>query len=157
MGGWAFFFFVAAVMLGVSLLIGDMMRRRHELDWMIRIRNSPMYYDLYPMVRFARKHDLDRVQVERTRIIFYGVNPPGVLASFVLDEWGHKALPAHLLRALTLVLAEDIAALQDREWYRLRRYTVERPNGKKDAAYRYTITNKYKSQLMAARRQTQLY
>ena len=157
MGGWAFFFFAAAIVTGASLLISDLVRRQHELDYMIKLRNSDMYRDFYPIIQSVRKRDLDRVMIEKNRILFYGVNPPGVLECFVLGEWNYQPLTDRQIRALTLLLAEDIDPLKEKEWYRLKQYKSERANGKKDLAYRYTITHKYKAQLLAARSRVRLY
>jgi len=157
MGGWAFFFFAAAIVTGASLLISDLVRRQHELDYMIKLRNSDMYRDFYPMIQYVRRHHLDRVQIEKTRIFFYGLNPPGVLDCFVLADWNYKPLTDRQMRALTLVLAEDIDPLQEKEWYRLKQFKIERPNGRKDVAYRYIITYKYKAQLLSARNRVRLY
>jgi len=157
MSGWALFFFAALIFTSIALLIWDTIRRQHELKMMERMRRSRMYYEMYPLVKYVRKHDIDKIRIERTRIIFYSVNPPGKMGDFVLAEWGYRPLtPAHT-RALTLVLAEDLAPLQESRWYRLRRYTVMRPNGIKDDTYQYTITPRYKTLLVTQRKRAYLY
>jgi len=157
MGGWAFFFFVALFLTAVLLLVSDAVRRQHELKQMERMRRSRMYYDLYPLVQYARRHAIDRVQIERNRIVFYAVSPPGRMGEFLLDERKYRALSARHTRALTLVLAEDLAPLQERKWYRLKKYYVMRPNGIRDEAYQYTITTRYKTELVARAKRVQLY
>lgn len=157
MGGGAFFFFVALLITSITMLIYDHNRRQHELKQMERMRRSRMYYDLYPLVQQARKRAIDKIQIERTRIIFYAVNPPGKMGEFVLFEKGYRALsPAHT-RALTLVLAEDLSPLRERKWYHLRHYTVMRPNGIRDDAYQYTITPRYKTLLVRQESYVHLY
>jgi len=68
MSGWTLFFCVCGLLLSFALLIIDEKRRQHELLLMERMRNSMLYYDLYPMVLYARKHEIDRVMgAERER------------------------------------------------------------------------------------------
>lgn len=157
MNGWAFFFFAALLMTGISLLISDGVRRQHELKQMERMRRSRMYYDLYPLVQYARRHNIDRVQIERTRIIFYAVSPPGKMGQFVLEEMNYRPLSPRHTRALTLVLAEDLSPLQEKKWYRLKKYYVMRPNGIRDEAYQYIITPRYKTALVSRKNRVHLY
>lgn len=151
MDGWAFFLFVALVVAAVVLGISDLLRRQHELTAMEKMRHSRMYHDLYPLVRQARRYQIDRVRIERGRVLFYGISPAGVIASFSMHEMGYRPLRDENIRALTLVLAEDIAPLQDKKWYRLRRYPVYRSNGKRSIGYQYTVTLRYKAVLMRSR------
>ncbi|MBE5786727.1 MAG: hypothetical protein E7324_04220 [Clostridiales bacterium] len=149
MSGWAFFFFAAGLATSISLLLMDRKRRQMELVQMNRMRNSQMYYDLYRLVKFARAHQIDRVQVERHRIVFYTVHPPEMLGAFFITDLGYPPLTRQQIRSLTLVLAEDLPLLQERRCYRLRGYRTMRPNGIWDDAYQYTITSHYKTQLVA--------
>ena len=157
MSGWAFFFFALLLIVSFLLLIYDAVRRQHELKMMERMRRSRMYYEVYGLVKYARKHDIDKIRIERTRIIFYAVNPAGKMGDFVLEDWGYRPMTPAQVRALTLVLAEDLAPLQERKWYRLSRYTVVRPNGIKDDAYQYTIKPQYKTLLVAQRKRVYLH
>ena len=150
MSGWALFFCAVGLAVAIALLV-DERRRQHELLYMERMRNSMLYFDLYPLVVFARKHEIDRVLIERNRIVFYSVCPPGSLGAFILSEHGYRPLNALRTRALAQVLAEDIPVLQENRHYRLRRYFVMRPNGHKDPAYQFTIRSSYKTELMYAR------
>lgn len=156
MSGWTLFFCAAGLVLAFILLIADEKRRQHELLSMKRMRSSMLYYDLYPLVAYARKHDLDRVRVERSRIVFYGVCPPGRIGEFVLAERGYRPLNARRTLALTRVLAEDIPLLRSGTCYRLRRYTVQRPNGLRDDGYQYVICSHYKTALMYERQWARL-
>ena len=149
MSVWTFFFFVAGLASSIGLLLMDHKRRQIELVQMNRMRNSRMYYALYPMVKKARAHEIDRVLVERNRIVFYTVSPPEVLAAFHVTDLDYPPLTRQQIRSLTLVLAEDLPLLQERGNYRLRSYRTMRPNGIWDCAYQYTITSRYKTQLVA--------
>lgn len=157
MGGWTLFLCGAAFALALGLLIWDDRRRRHELLRMERMRASSLYYQLYPQVMFARQHQLDRVQIERNRITFYAICPPGRICDFVVAEYGFRAMTPKRVQALMHLLAEDIPALQINAHYRLRRYRIIRPNGQKDFGYLFTIRSRYKTHLMQARQHVQLY
>ena len=156
MSGWTLFFCVFGLFLSFALLIADEKRRQHELLQMERMRNSMLYYDLYPMVLHARKHDIDQVRIERNRVVFYGVCPPGSMGEFVLSDRGYRPLNPQRIRALVLVLAEDIPLLRSNQHYRLRRYPMFRPNGQKDYGYQYVIRSYYKTALMYERRRVTL-
>ena len=157
MSGWTLFFFAAA--LGaLATLWYDYTRRQHERVDQERMRGSMLYYEIYPLVLEARKHEIDHVLIERTRIVFYAVCPPGEIGSFVMSAWGHRPLNPRRTLALAQVIAEDLPVLQDSRCYRLQRYKVTRPNGQKDQAYRFVIRSGYKTELMYAReRMPRLY
>lgn len=156
MNGWALLVCAAGLIAAFILLLVDERRRQHELMHMERMRGSMLYYDLYPLVAFARKRDIDRVRVERGRIIFYGVCPPGRMGEFVLSQRGYRPLSAQRIRALAQVLAEDIPILQAGACYTLRRYPVLRPNGQKDYGYQFVIRSQYKTALIYERRRVRL-
>ena len=157
MGGWTLFLCGAAFRAAVILLVWDERRRQHELLRMERMRASALYYQLYPQVVFARKHQLDRVQIERSRVTFYAICPPGRICDFVMAEHGFRPLSPQRVKALAQVIADDIPELQVNAHYKLRRYRLTRPNGQKGDAYLFTIRSRYKTQLMYARQHVRLY
>lgn len=157
MSGWTLFFCAVGLAAALFLLLYDKRCRQHELLTMKRMRGSMLYYDLYPLVAQARKYCLDRVQVERNRIVFYAMCPPGRMGEFVLAERGYRPLNARRTLALAQVLAEDIPILRSGACYRLRRYVVQRPNGCRDNAYQYVIRSHYKTALMYERQRVRLY
>ena len=157
MSGWTLFFCAAA--LGMLIIVGiDYSRRQHEQMDRERMRGSMLYYEISPLVAEARKHEIDHVLIERTRVVFYAVCPPGEIGSFVLSEWGHRPLNPRRTLALAQVIADDLPVLQQSHCYRLQTYKVTRPNGQKDQAYRFIIRSGYKTELMYAReRMPRLY
>ena len=157
MSGWTLF--LCAATIGMLLILwADYIRRQHELMDKERMQGSMLYYEIYPLVLEARKHEIDHVQIERTRITFFSVCPPGEIGSFVLSEWGHRPLNSRRTLALTQVIADDLPILQENKCYRLKRYRVTRPNGQKDDAYQFIIRSGYKTELMYARqRKPRLY
>jgi hypothetical protein len=106
----------------------------------------------------ARRHNIDHVIIERTRVVFFSVCPPGELGAFVMSEWGHRPLNPRRTMALAQAIADDLPILQENRCYKLQRYKVMRPNGQKDDAYQFMIRSSYKTELMYAReRKPRLY
>ncbi len=157
MGGWTRFFCAAAVGM-LAILWTDHIRRQHERMDVERMRGSMLYYEIYPLVVEARRHNIDHVIIERTRIVFFSVCPPGEIGAFVMSEWGHRPLNPRRTLALAQVIADDLPILQESRCYRLKRYKGPRPNGQKDDAYQFMIRSSYKTGLMYAReRKPRLY
>ena len=117
-----------------------------------------LYNEIYPLVTEAQQRQIDRVLVERNRVVIYTVFPPGMLGEYVLTDSGHRPLNEYRTWALAEVIADDLPALRQSRCYRLKRYRVLRPNGKKDSAYMFIIRSAYKSELLYARqRRPRLY
>ncbi len=115
------------------------------------LRDSRLYKDLYPLIRRAAARDLDQVRIERSRITFTLVYPPGTLGVFELRQAGHAQMSRIRTRVMAEVLAEDIELLQDRRKYALTRYRIIRANGAVDYGYVYTVRTPYKDRIMEAR------
>ena len=143
----AFVFAAAFILLGVYYR-----ERQKELYRMEALRNSRLYKDIYPLIQRAAGRDLDQVRVERDRITFTLVCPPGTLGVFELRQAGHYQMSRVRTRVMAEVIAEDIAILQDRGKYTLTRYRIIRPNGAVDYSYLYTIRTRYKDAILSAHR-----
>ena len=157
MSGWTALF-AALVLAAVAALLVDRSRRQYEQLYAERMRRSMLYYEIHSLISVAKTHEIDRVQVERNRIVFYAVYPPGKIGEFVMTDHGHRPLNPQRTLALAQVIAEDLPVLQESRCYKLQRYKVTRPNGQKDQAYRFIIRSGYKTELMYAReRMPRLY
>lgn len=157
MDGWALFLCVLGLLLALALLICDHCARQHECLRIERLRLGELYGRMLPLVQDMRRHDLDRVRVERNRVTFYGVCPPGKIGEFVLADYDFPPMSPACTKTLTLLLAIDIPALQEEAHYRLKRYRVERPNGIRDNAYLYIMRGYYKTSLMSKRAHVELW
>ena len=157
MGGWTLLCCVMLVCAGL-LLWSDHRRRQHEQINKERMRGSMLYYEIYPLVAEAQKHPIDRVVVDRSRVTIHTVYPPGMLGEYALTATGHRPLNEDRTWALLQVIADDLPALRQARCYRLKRFRVTRPNGKKDWAYMIIIKNHYKAEVLCARqRKPRLY
>lgn len=148
----ALFALLAALAAAIFMLRIYHRERQKELYRMEALRASRLYKDIYPLIQQASTRDLDQVRVERDRVSFTLVYPPGTLGVFDLRQAGHWQMSRIRTRVLAEVIAEDIFILQDRGKYSLRRYRVIRPNGAMDYSYVYTIHSHYKDAILAARR-----
>ena len=155
MGAWTLLF-GAALLAGIVALAVDSNRQRHEEVYKQRMQRGMLYYEIYPLIEEAGKHDIDRVLIERNRMVVFAVCPPGKIGEFLLADHGHRPLNAQRTWALAQAVAEDLPILQEGRCYRLKRYTMVRPNGQKDYGYQFTIRSKYKTQLMYARQQVRI-
>lgn len=156
MNGWVIALVVCCVLSAAALLIWEHTRRAHQLLAMQRMRNSQMYADLYELIKVCQGYDLDEVRIERDRVTFFGMFPPGCIGVFSLTVGGYRYMNARRVQALTQVLAVDLPQLQSDRHYRLRRYKVMRPNGMLDNAYVYTARSTYKAKVLYARRHVAL-
>ena len=143
---------IAALVCGILLLIHYRREREKEQYRIETLRNNPLYRDLLPLVRRAAARDLDQVRIERDRIVFTLVSPPGTLGVYELRQSGHSQMSRTRTRVMTELLSEDIDLLRDRTKYSLTRYRIVRANGTADYGYVYTIRSPYKDYVMEARR-----
>lgn len=156
MSGWTLLLLAAVAV--VALFLWDRSRRQHEEIYKQRMRGSMLYYEIYPLIVEAKKHDLDRVIIERGRVAFYAVCPPGEVGSYQFRDGGHRPLNPHRVWALAQLIADEVPLLNEKGCYRLKRYVITRPNGQKDDAYQFIIRTGYKTDLMYARqRRADLY
>ena len=157
MNGWVLFA-CAAVLFGASiLLILDRRSRQRDALRMERMKHSEMYWQLLPMIRFAKGHDIDSIRIERNHISFFRVCPPGLMGEFIPTDNGHRPMSEKKTLALAQLMADEMPVLQSSSRYRFRRYRVMRPNGNWDNAYEYTIRSSYKTALMYERKRVNLW
>ena len=143
---------VIALISGILLLIHYKREREKELRRIEALRQMQVYRDMLPLVQRAASRDLDQVRIERDRIVFTLVSPPGTLGIYELQQCGHSQMSRTRTRVMTELLAEDIDLLRDRTKYNLIRYRIIRANGSMDYGYLYTIRSPYKDKIMEARR-----
>jgi len=140
------------LILAIVMLIQDRCSQARELLRMEKVRGSKMYQEIYPLVVKCRARPVDQVRIERNRILFTSMSPPGVICSFSPTDKGYRILSIDNTRALAEVMAEDMDILKDKDKYRFTRYRIIRPNGNMDYGYLYTMRSAYKDRLMATPR-----
>ncbi len=150
MEGWALPVSILCLAAGVFLFLADRMQIARQVLQMRKMRGSKMYTELYATVERVREYDLDEIRIERDRITFFSIYPPGRIADFDLEELGYRFLDKQRIFALAQNLALDIPQLQRAADYRLRRYRVMRPNGTRDDAYLFSAKEAYKMRVLSA-------
>ena len=146
---------ICLIMAAAALVLWwkDRSSNRHLILCMRRMRGSRFYAALYPTVEKMRSMDIDEVRVERNRVTFFSIYPPGKVAEFTMDTRGFGSLDNEHAYALAQVLAMDLPQLQSGRDYDFRCYKTMRPNGTKDDTYVFTAKKHYKQSVLAAHRQ----
>lgn len=141
----------AMAVVGLALLLREHARQSHQLQDMHKMRGSRLYEEIYAIVEAVRRSDLDEVRIERDRVSFFSIYPPGKIADFDLQKAGFPPLNNERAYALAQVLAMDIPQLQSSRNYEFRRYKEMRPNGSANEIYIFTAKKAYKAEVMAHR------
>ena len=152
MNGFVFAGMVLCFAASIALFVVEHIRRAHHELAMKRMRESALYAELYELILYAQRYDLDEIRIERDRISFFSMIPPGCIGVFDLTLGGYRYLNRRKVLALTHVLSVDLPQLQSNRQYRLKRYRVMRPNGQMDDAYVYTARSAYKARVVMKHR-----
>ena len=133
-------------------------QQSHDLIYKQRLRHSELFAQIYPLIERAKASDLERVQIERTRVSFYSVYPPGIIGEFSLTDTSWSPMDERKLWAMTQAIADDLPILLENKCYRLSHMRVQRPNGIWDSMYHYDINMGYKTELIkACQRRRRIY
>ena len=150
MDGWMWAAVIVCAVTALTLLIRAHIRENHQLIAMRRMRGSSLYADLYGMVDSIRGREIEEIRVQRGKVSFFGIYPPGRIGEFDFAQHGHSYLNDERVYALVQVLAFDIPQLQSARDYKLEKFRLERPNGIKDDAYAFIVRPEYKKKVMAS-------
>lgn len=145
---WVFVACAAAVVIAIGLWVAVARRRQKELLRVRRMKGSNFYRELFPYVRYVRRHAIDQILVERDQIIFKGMKPPEVLCRFSLSDRHMRFMNNEKLWTMVQLLSDEIPDLRDPKRYRLRSYKVVRANGETDKAWEYVARAGYKSYVL---------
>ena len=148
-------FIVALMALGLAALFVVLrrLRARHEREetLMARVRTSPLYARLYPLLEQCRKQDVETVVIrpEEVRITLY--RPTKKTIRFIFAEYGFDPVdqPPALL-ALSQAVAADLECLNDPRRYFSSTHTEPRDAGGVFRWYQYQIQPDYKDQTQRA-------
>ncbi len=146
---WAAMLVLCCVFAALFLLVFERRQRAQEHERVNRLRLSALYRQLRPMIEYCKRWDLEQVRVERDRITVTRVSPPGKLWEFIPMRHGYRPFSRSRAHAICLLLSEEFVDIADPAKYRCKRYTIIRPNGKRDYGYVFTIRSPYKDSLVA--------
>ncbi len=135
---------VLLFLAGLSILIWQRTRYAHQLAAMRRLRESELYAAFYPVLQSAMEKGIDEVRIEKERITFMGIIPPGKSAEFVFTAEGFRCPDRGRLEAMTQLIALDAEDLQSEKYFALSTYRVIRPNGDVERAYVYSARQGYR-------------
>ncbi len=150
MNGWMWAAIAVCVATALTLLIREHIQENHLLIAMRKMRGSTLYADLYGLVDSIRGKEIEEIRIQRGKVSFFGIYPPGRIGEFDFSQHGYSYLNDEKVYALAQVLAFDIPQLQSAKDYKLEKYRLERPNGTKDDAYAFIVRPEYKKKVMAS-------
>lgn len=130
---------------GLGILIWQRIESAHQLVAMRKMRGGEMYAAFYPVLMEALDKGIDEVRIEKERVTFMGIEPPGKSAEFNFMQEGFRCPDTSRLETLTLLIALDAEDLQSERNFALHRYQVMRPNGDVEKAYVYSARQGYRA------------
>lgn len=121
-----------------------------------RLRGSEAYRQLHAMIQDLNSHDIDEIRIECSGITITSVCPAHTLLDFSFKQNGNSIRNDSFTRLYAELIAQDFPAFTQKYFYKLRRYTVYRPNGRAEKAYAFIMRRGYKDYLLAERCPAQL-
>lgn len=142
---------LVAILLGLAVLlalyIADRREAKREQVLMEKMRRSPMYQEMYQVIRRCRKRHVEQIRIAREGVTFTMMLPAGRQVHFSFAEKKYMALSPRRIRVLCLLIGQDLDVVRDKGRYRLRRRRVTLENGEKSVVYTYTMLPMYKDAL----------
>ena len=106
--GWLWAVLCTVLFLaGLGILIWQRNESAHQLVAMRRMRGSDMYAAFYPVLQAALEKGIDEVRIEKERVTFMGIIPPGKSAEFDFVAEGFRCPDRYRLQVLTQLIALD--------------------------------------------------
>lgn len=126
--------------------------REHVREKKLRLRvqklyASQLFEDMIPMLRFAKRHAVEKLVVDKTGVVIRYLHADGADAAFLMRPNGYTYLTPEQQEAMRTVLEECLPKLQDSNCYHVRRKRVYLLNGDMEYVYQYIIANAYKARL----------
>ena len=124
-----------------------------EKKLQLRVRKlyaSQLFEDMIPMLKFARRHTIEQLSVDKTGVVLRYLHSEGAESAFLMRVNGYAYLTVDQQEAMRSVLEECLPKLRDADKYHVIRKRVVLLNGCTEYTYQYTISNEYKSLLARA-------
>ncbi len=129
---------------------------RDEEAQLLRLRESPLYLQLWQRLHELSLHDLDQVRIECSGVTVTSVCPAHTLLSFPFKHNGNSKRNDAFTRLYAELIARDFPVFTHPGAYKLKRYRVYRVNGKPEEAYAFIMRRGYKDFLLTERCPAQL-
>lgn len=141
----------AAIMLMYNSKAG-----REEAERLRKLRQSPLYIDLYHKLMQLSSFDIDQIRIEASGVTVISVCPAHTLLTFSFKHNGNSKRNDAMTRLFAELIALDFPLFTRRGAYKLTRYQTQRQNGREEEAYAFTMRRGYKDFLLAERCPAQL-
>ena len=111
---------------------------------------SQLFEDMIPMLRYARRHAVEQLSVDKTGVVLRFLHSEDAETAFLMRANGYAYLTVEQQEAMRSVLEECLPKLREKEKYHVTRRRVVLLNGSTEYTYQYTISNEYKARLTRA-------
>lgn len=147
----AMFGLVCCILGALALALYSFLFSRKENKRLQQLEKTALYLDLKAQIAALQRLDLDAIRIECSGVTILSVCPAHLVLDFSFKQNGNSLRNTGLTRLYAELIARDFPFLTHPRAYQLHRYTVYRPNGRKEQAYAFLMRRGYKDYLLAAR------
>lgn len=147
---------MSCVLSAAIMLLYNGRAGRQEEERLQKLRQSPLYADLYQKLAALSRFDIDQIRIEATGVTVTSVCPAYTLLTFSFKQNGNSKRNDAMTGLFAQLIAHDFPLFTRRGAYKLIRYQTRRLNGRPEEAYAFTMRRGYKDFLLAERCPAQL-
>ncbi|NLM86179.1 MAG: hypothetical protein GX171_05740 [Clostridiales bacterium] len=152
----AMFGFLLSILSALVLAVLNHKSHTRELQLLERLRQSPLYQELYMDMRALNHYDIDQVRIECSGVTIISVCPAHTILDFKFKQNGNSLRNDTFTRLFAELIARDFPVFAQSQAYKVQRYKVYRVNDRVDTAYAFVMRRGYKDFLLAERSPAQL-
>lgn len=143
---------VAAALFGYcfTALVNEARRSRRHALVVRKLYASPVFDDMLPLLRIARKRHIEQLTIDKTGVLFTFMYPSGSHNAFMMKNYGYPYLNMEQQEAMRTLLEECLPKLRDASRYHHSQKRVRLINGEVEYVFRYAMQNQYKAMLNRA-------
>ena len=144
---------VLAALLASAVIVYFYQEHIREKKLRLRVQKlyaSQLFEDMTPMIRFAKRHPIEQLMVDKTGVVLRFLHAEEQETAFLMRPNGYSYLSVEQQEAMRTVLEECIPKICDEGNYHVSRKRIVLLNGEVEYAYHYTISNSYKARLARA-------
>ncbi|MGI6687286.1 MAG: hypothetical protein ACOX6Y_02805 [Christensenellales bacterium] len=147
---------MSCVLSAAIMLLYSGKASKDEAARLRKLRQSPLYIDLYHKLMALSRFDIDQICIEASGVTVTSVCPAHTLLTFSFKQNGNSKRNDAMARLFAELIAIDFPLFARRSAYKFTRYQTHRKNGRPEAAYAFTMRRGYKDFLLAERCPAQL-
>ena len=139
-----------AACLAASVIVYFWQEHLHEKKLRLRVQKlyaSQLFEDMIPMLRFAKRHAVEQLVVDKTGVVIRYLHAEGADSAFLMRPNGYTYLTPEQQEAMRTMLEERLPGLREASRYHVHRRRIVLLNGEVEYVYQYTMTNACKARL----------